>query len=44
MGEIGDRDEEYTYRDEHWVMPRAKELLYFTPETKKTLVCYLYWS
>ena len=38
MGEVGERDEEYTYHHEHWVMLyRIVESPYCTPETNITL-------
>lgn len=33
MGETGKGNQEYTNHDEHWVMYRKAEPLYYTPET-----------
>ena len=35
--EIGEGDYEYTFHDEHWVMYRIVESLYYTCETNITL-------
>ena len=37
MGEIGEGNEEDIYCDEHWVMHRIAEALYYTPESNMTL-------